>query len=59
MSTIMPEDKNVRLAVQWVDEGLREGKKLDQLLKEVGMRFNLGPKEEQFVYKFFKEDFRE
>ncbi|WP_291321622.1 hypothetical protein [Desulfonatronospira sp.] len=55
MSTIMPENKKVRQAVQWVDEGIQEGKKLDRLLSEAGMRFNLGPKDEEFLHKFFSE----
>jgi len=56
MATIMPEDKKIRQAVRWVDEGLREGKKLESLLNEAGMRFNLGPKDEQFLFKFFRNN---
>lgn len=56
MSTIMPEDKKIRQAVQWVDEKMKEGGKLDLLLSEAGMRFNLGPREEEFLYKFFQEN---
>lgn len=56
MATIMPEDKKIRQAVRWVDEGLREGKNLESLLNEAGMRFNLGPKDEQFLFKFFKNN---
>ncbi len=53
MSTIMPESKKVRDAIKWVDSEKQEGKDLDALLNEVGMRFNLGPKEEGFVRDFF------
>jgi len=56
MATIMPEDKKIRQAVRWVDEGLREGKNLESLLNEAGMRFNLGPKDEQFLLKFFRNN---
>jgi len=55
MSTIMPEEKNARRAVKWIGEELLEGKKLDLLIREAGMRFNLNPKQEQFVKKFFKD----
>lgn len=55
MSTIMPEEKNARRAVKWIGEELLEGKKLDLLIREAGMRFNLNPKQEQFVIKFFKD----
>ncbi len=54
MATIISEDKNVRRAVKWIGEELLEGKKIDILLTEAGMRFNLSPKQEQFVIKFFK-----
>ncbi|WP_291318599.1 hypothetical protein [Desulfonatronospira sp.] len=56
MSTIMPEDKKIRQAVKWVDEGIQDGKKLSRLLDEAGMRFNLGPREEEFLYNFFKKN---
>ena len=55
MSTIMPESQNIRRAVKWVGEELEQGKNLKSLLAEVGMRFNLNPKDEQFIKKFFKE----
>ncbi len=55
MTTIMPEDKNARRAVKWIGEELQEGKKLDKLIAEAGMRFNLSPTQEQFVIKFFKD----
>lgn len=55
MSTIMPESQNIRRAVKWVGEELEQGKNLKPLLAEAGMRFNLNPKEAQFIKKFFKE----
>ena len=54
MTTIMPEEKNARRAIKWIGEELLEGKNLDHLISEAGMRFNLSPKQEQFVIKFFK-----
>jgi hypothetical protein len=55
MTTIMPEEKNARRAVKWIGEELQEGRELGALLSEAGMRFNLNPKQEQFVRKFFKD----
>lgn len=55
MTTIMPEDKNTRRAVKWIGEEFQEGKDLNMLLSEAGMRFNLSPMQEQFVQKFFKD----
>jgi hypothetical protein len=56
MTTIMPEKKNVEKAIKWIDNGLKDGKDINQLLKQVGMLFNLGPKDEQFVYNFYKRE---
>ncbi|MFP4168060.1 MAG: hypothetical protein ACLFSY_04330 [Desulfonatronovibrionaceae bacterium] len=53
MSTIMPDSKKVREAIEWVDYVCREGRSLKSALQEVGMRFNLGPKDERFVRDFF------
>ncbi|NCC25764.1 MAG: hypothetical protein EOM25_11325 [Deltaproteobacteria bacterium] len=55
MSTIIPEGKNLRNALAWVEEGLKEGKRLDILLTEAGMRFNLAPLEDQFLAKFYRK----
>ncbi len=51
----MPEEQNVRRAVKWIGEELQEGGSLDDLLHRAGMMFNLGPKQDQFVRKFFKD----
>lgn len=58
MSTILDQKKTEK-AVRWIDEGLKEGKKLDKLLQEVGMRFNLSPQEVEFLLRFFKEGKKE
>ena len=55
MSTIMPEGKNLRNALAWVEENLKEGKQLDSLLAEAGMRFNLTPKEDVFLSRFYRK----
>jgi len=56
MSTIMSDKKNVEKAIKWIDSELKEGKDINKLLKQVGMLFNLGPKDEQFVYNFYKRE---
>lgn len=55
MSTIM-DNKKLEQAIKWIDESLQAGKNLSQLLQEVGMRFNLGPKETAFLERFFKSN---
>lgn len=58
MSTVMPQNELHRRAVQWIDDARREEprKKLRDLLDEAGMRFNLGPRDSEFLEKFFKEE---
>ena len=56
MTTIIPDKKNVEKAIKWIDNGLKEGKDVNELLKQAGMLFNLGPKDEQFVYNFYKRE---
>ena len=54
MSTVMPQSELVRKAIAFVDECLREGTKpLRALLEEAGVRFNLSPKEAEFLKDFF------
>lgn len=55
MTTILPEGKQLRQAVEWIEEYLQEGKDIKTLLKDVGMRFNLGPQEERQLYRLYLE----
>ncbi len=58
MSTIMPQSELQRRAITWISEQLREkgAKPLVKILDEAGMRFNLGPKDMEFLERFFKEN---
>ena len=57
MSTIMPEEKKVRDALQWVcAEQEEKGKKTETLLQEASFRFNLTPKEENYLRHLFRKD---
>ncbi len=58
MSTIMPCSDLARRAIEWISEGLKEGKPLPQLLEEGAMRFNLGPNDQEFLTRFYKEESR-
>ncbi|MFO7818157.1 MAG: hypothetical protein ACQES5_07210 [Thermodesulfobacteriota bacterium] len=55
MSTIMPESRKVRDAIKWVDAEIQDGRAVNEALQEVGMRFNLGPKDERFIHDFFTD----
>lgn len=55
MTTIMPEGNNLKKAIAWIDESRAEktGKTLLQLIDEAGMRFNLTPKDSDFLVRFY------
>ena len=57
MATIMPESEQSRKAVKWIDEQHRERPetRLDVLIEEACQRFNLGPKDAEFLQRFFTE----
>ncbi|MFP5259459.1 MAG: hypothetical protein ACLGQH_10600 [Acidobacteriota bacterium] len=56
MATIMPQGELTRRAVKWIDEqrGLT-GKPFAPLIDEAAMRFNLSPRDTEFLTGFFKE----
>jgi len=53
MATVMPQSELTRKAVAWVSEQQSAGKPLAQALEEAGLRFNLGPKDQEFLRGFF------
>jgi hypothetical protein len=57
MTTIMPEGDNIRKAVKWIS-GEREGASsvsVDKLLEEAGAKFNLSPREADYLHGFLSE----
>jgi len=56
MATIQPEGKNVREAIKWISENLKENEtqKPTKFIEEAGARFNLSPKDEDFLRSFYK-----
>lgn len=54
MTTVMPQSELMRKAVAWIGEQKAAGTPLGKALEEAGMRFNLGPKEQEFLREFFK-----
>jgi len=53
--SIQPEGENLRKAVKWISE--RRGEKtappLKDLIDQAGVRFDLSPKDEDFLFRFF------
>jgi len=57
VATIHPKGEKIRQAVRWVSEEQQEGKEkgVKKLIREAGLRFNLSPKEEEFLISFYDE----
>ncbi len=58
MATIQPKGEKVRQAVKWISEGRLEdeGRSIALLIQEAAGRFNLSPKDEEFLRSFYKSD---
>jgi hypothetical protein len=57
MPTIMPEGASVRKAIEWISQ-MREGggkTPLMSLIDQACVRFSLGPKDCDFLHRFFRE----
>jgi hypothetical protein len=55
MTTVMPQSELMRQAVAWISERKASGTSLAKILEEAGMRFNLSPKDQDFLREFFAE----
>jgi hypothetical protein len=56
MSSILPEGTSLRKAVQWISKMREEGKTpLPNLVDQACVRFNLSPKDAEFLSRFFME----
>jgi hypothetical protein len=57
MSGIAPQGENVRKAVKWIsDKRQYEAEQcgpLASLIEEAGRKFDLSPKDEDFLFRFF------
>jgi len=58
MTTIVPQSELTRKAIAWISEMQEDGssKSLDMLLEEAAVRFNLSPKDVEFLQRFYKEN---
>jgi hypothetical protein len=56
MSSIIPEGAALRKAVQWISKMREEGNTpLPNLIDQACNRFNLSPKDSEFLNRFFTE----
>jgi hypothetical protein len=58
MATIMPKGDKLRQAVKWISEALKEDERpsIPLLIEKAALRFNLSPKDEDFLRSFYKEN---
>lgn len=55
MNTIMPEGDGIKKAIAWINKVKPEQpqKKMITLVDEAGMKFNLSPKDSDFLFRFY------
>ena len=56
MTTVMPEGEALRKAVKWISAEIDEdkGKPVQKLVNEAVARFDLSPKDAEFLTSFYK-----
>jgi len=54
--SIQPEGEELRQAIKWIDAERRDQptKSLRQLVEEAGVRFNLSPKDAEYLMRFLR-----
>ena len=52
---IMPEGEDLRKAVQWIDEMLKDktDKSVSELISEAALKFDLPPNDQEFLLRNF------
>ena len=53
---IQPKGEKVKQVIKWISERRDGDKSISTLIQEASTRFNLSPKEEEFLCIFYKED---
>jgi hypothetical protein len=57
MTTVEVKGEKIRQAVKWISEMRQEQEgKLIPLIQEAALRFNLSPREEEFLVGFLEEN---
>jgi hypothetical protein len=56
MSTIMPEAENVQKAIKWISACIEDSgnQPLHKLIESAGLKFDLSPKDSEFLMGFFR-----
>ena len=58
MTQVMPKGENLRKAVKWISENLKDNSEqpLQKLINEAISRFDLSPKDAEFLINFYREN---
>jgi len=58
MATVMPEGEAIRRAIRWISSELNEDpdKSLQKLVNEAVSRFDLSPKDSEFLISFYRKE---
>ncbi len=56
--TMQPEGEDLRKAIKWISEMRTEApeKTFTRLVEEAGAKFDLAPKDQEFLYRFIKNN---
>jgi hypothetical protein len=57
VTTVMPEGEAIRKAVKWISAHIEENPSvsLQKLVQEAVLRFDLSPKETEFLMEFYRK----
>ena len=58
MATIQPKGENIRQAVKWISAELieDENRPISPLVQAASLKFNLSPKEEEYLISFYEQE---
>jgi hypothetical protein len=57
MTTVIPESEALKRAIKWVSNYLKEDPDTEKfsLIQDAVLRFDLSPRDEQFLYNFYRK----
>jgi hypothetical protein len=57
MATIQPKGEQLRQAIRWISSERQENENrpISLLIEKAALRFNLSPKDEEFLRSFYQE----
>lgn len=56
MATVVPQSELMKRAIAWISEAIKTKGSFGAVIDEASMRFNLSPKDVEFLKKFFTEN---